>query len=296
MSVGRLILATLIFSAFAAVLAAAGLGNSRGIPNLGENSAQEARPVVKLVGENSAPEILAKSAVVIDYASGESLFEKEANLRHLPASLTKLLTALVALSNCLPEDFKTVSDIRTEGSTMGLSLGDEVSVQTLLYGLLINSGNDAAYALSAACAPATADFVVQMNEEAKSLGMTASNFTNPAGLDDLSQYTNARDLARLAKAAVTNPIIAKIVSTKSIVVNDKSGIKTYYLNNINKLIGEVNGVEGIKTGQTEGASGNLITKTTRGGNSIITVVLGSDDRFEDTKALIEWTYGNYKWE
>lgn len=294
MSVGRLILATLIFSAFVAVFAAAGFG-AREVSNSVKEEALEARPVVKFVGEDSGPEVLAKSAIVIDNASFENLFEKEANLRHLPASLTKLLTALTALENCMPQDVKTVAEIRAEGSTMGLSIGDEVSIETLLYGLLIASGNDAAYALSAACTPTGSDFIVQMNEMAKRLGMTASNFTNPAGLDDLSQYTNARDLARLAKAAVADPLIAKIVATKSIVVNDRSGNKTYYLHNINKLIGEVNGVEGIKTGQTEGASGNLITKTTRGGNSIITVVLGSDDRFEDTTALIEWTFTNYSW-
>lgn len=244
---------------------------------------------------SSPPEISAKSAVVIDSETGASLFEKNARARLLPASTTKLATALVALEICRAQQQVTVSMISNEPTQMGLVIGDIVTVETLLYGLLISSGNDAAYALASACSESFAQFVMQMNERAKKLGMENTHFANPAGFDDIIQYSTAFDLAKLAKAAVTDPLIAKIVATKSIVLNDISGNRTYYLSNVNKLIGEVQGVEGIKTGRTDGAQENLISKTTRDGKTIVAVVMGSKDRFSDSKKLIEWTFINYRW-
>lgn len=243
----------------------------------------------------SAPEISAKSAIVIDEASGVSLYEKDAATRLLPASTTKLLTALVVLESCLPDQLVSVISPNAEPSSMGLSAGDVLTVESLLYGLLIASGNDSAFTLADSCSESQNQFVVDMNQKTKKLGMANSHFANPAGFDDITQYTTARDLAKLAKAAVADPMIAKIVATKSIVVNDVTGIKTYYLSNVNKLIGQVDGTVGIKTGSTPGALENLVTKTTRNGHSIIAVVLGSKDRFDDSENLIEWSFANYQW-
>ena len=242
-----------------------------------------------------APEISAKSAIVIDEASGTSLYEKDATTRLLPASTTKLLTALLVLETCLPDQLVTVTLPNPEPSSMGLGAGDVLTVESLLYGLLIASGNDAAFALADSCSESQNQFVVDMNQKAKKLGMANSHFANPAGFDDITQYTTARDLAKLAKAAVADPMIAKIVATKSIVVNDVSGNKTYYLTNVNKLIGQLDGTVGIKTGNTPGAQENLVTKTVRSGHSIISVVLGSKDRFGDSEKLIEWAFANYQW-
>lgn len=241
------------------------------------------------------PPISAKSAIVVDRESGIALFEKDATMRLLPASTTKLLTALVALENCYPTQLITVNNEDREPATMGLVRGDMLTVESLLYGLLVASGNDAAFTLAEACSKSQDQFVVDMNLKAKKLGMSNSHFTNPAGFDDITQYTTARDLAKLARAAVADPLLAKIVATKSVVVNDVTGNRTYYLSNVNKLIGEVAGTDGIKTGQTNGAQENLVTKTTRGENSIIAVVLGSKDRFSDSKILIEWAFSNYQW-
>ena len=119
--------------------------------------------------------------------------------------------------------------------------------------------------------------------------------SNPAGYDNELQYTTASDLALLARVAVANPMIARIVKIKSTVVTDITGTRTYYLENVNKLLGVVPGVEGVKTGETDGALENLITKTTRNGNSILVSVLGSQDRFGDSKSLIEWAFQNYQW-
>lgn len=240
-------------------------------------------------------EITARSAVVIDEKTGISLFEKNPNLKHLPASTTKLMTALVALEICEPQEAVVVKQVEKSGTQMGLEVGDQITVENLLYGLLIASGNDAAYILAQNCAPTMDIFVEKMNQRAKELGMTNTRFINPAGFDDDLQYSTALDLAELARVATANPLIAKIVKTKSTVVTDITGIRTYYLENVNKLLEVVDGVNGVKTGQTEGALEIVITKTNRGANGIIVSVLGSKDRFGESQMLIEWAFNNHIW-
>lgn len=239
--------------------------------------------------------LTAHSAVVVDAKTGTVLFAKDADLKHLPASTTKLMTALVALEKCTPDKITTVGQVEKEGSKMGLAEGDQVTVENLLYGMLIPSGNDAAIALANACASSYTDFIIKMNDKAAELGMTNTHFVNPVGFDNDFQYSTALDLARLAKVAVTNPLISRIVDTKSTVVTDVTGKKTYYLENVNKLLGTVEGLVGIKTGETNGALEILISKTTRNGNSIIAVVLGSMHRFDESQQLIEWAFQNYYW-
>lgn len=241
------------------------------------------------------PEISAKSAIIIDAKTGVSLFEKNPNTRHLPASTTKLLTAIVAQERCDLAKVVKVERVVGEGTQMGLSEGDLVTVGNLLYGLLVASGNDAAFILAESCSDSYIHFVASMNQKAKELGMKNSHFVNPAGFDDPLQYSTARDLALLAKVAVANLQIAKIVATKSIVLADQLKNKTYYLENVNKLLGEVEGIEGVKTGQTEGSLEILLTKTTRRDHTIITAVLGSGDRFSESKRLIEWAFANNQW-
>lgn len=240
-------------------------------------------------------EITARSAVVIDEKTGISLFEKNPNLKHLPASTTKLMTALVALETCSPQETVVVNRLEKSGTLMGLEIGDRVTVENLLYGLLIASGNDAAYVLAENCAASLNSFTEKMNQKAKELQMANSRFMNPAGFDDNLQYSTALDLAELARVATANPLIAKIVKTKSTVVTDITGIKTYYMENVNKLLEIVDGVNGVKTGQTEGALEIVITKTNRGGNGIIVSVLGSHDRFGESQMLIEWAFNNHVW-
>src|SRR3990167_7989437 len=205
------------------------------------------------------------------------------------------MTALVALEKCSPDNIITVGPVNTNGTQMGLASGDQITVETLLYGMLMVSGNDAAYVLASSCADSYDEFIVLMNERVQTLEMANPHFDNPAGFDSDYNYSTAADLSKLAKDAVANPLISKIVATKTIVLTDVSGIKTYYLENINKLLGEVDGVEGVKTGHTEAAGEILLTKATRGGSTIIVVVLDSTDRFEDSKKLIEWAFANHNW-
>lgn len=250
---------------------------------------------VKIQNYQSPDQLTAQAATVIDNDTGVILLQKEPDLRHLPASTTKLMTALVALENCLPQTAVKVGFVQNEGSNMGLRSGDVLTVESLLYGLLVNSGNDAAYTLAYSCADSYQDFIMAMNKKAKDLGMVNTHFQNPAGFDDKYQYSTASDLTKLSRAAVADPLIAKIVKTKSIVVNDVTGTKTYYLENVNKLLGVVPGLEGVKTGKTDGSLENLVTYTRRDGHGIITVVLGSQNRFDESRNLIEWAFANHTW-
>lgn len=250
---------------------------------------------VKNDNSQQPPSLSARSVVVLDAKTGIILFEKDPKVKHFPASTTKLMTALVVLEKCSPENHVEVGPIVKEGTQMGLEKGDKVTVETLLSGMLIASGNDAAFTLAFACSDSYLAFVDSMNRKAKELGMTSTNFENPAGFDGKNQYSTAQDLAKLAKVAVSNPLISRIVSTKSAVLNDVSGTKAYYVENINELLGEVEGIEGVKTGQTSGSGEILISKTTRQKNTIIIALLSSTGRFEETKKLIEWTYTNYRW-
>lgn len=239
------------------------------------------------------PSISAKSAIIINAVTGTQIYEKDADTRHLPASTTKLMTGLVVAENCDINDSAAVVSLEKEGTQMGLKIGDVVTIETLLYGMLISSGNDAATLLATSCDRDYAQFISLMNEKAKELGMTNTHFVNPIGFDNSLQYSTARDLAKLAKVAIADPLISKIVAVKSTVKTDVTGSKTYYLENVNKLLGVVNGLDGVKTGQTEGSGEILISKVERGNVSVICVVLGSADRFEESKQLIEWAYQNY---
>ncbi|MBI3341493.1 D-alanyl-D-alanine carboxypeptidase [Candidatus Curtissbacteria bacterium] len=262
--------------------------------NIGQTAQLSPYPV-KVDNFQDAQQLTARAATVIDNKTGITLYEKNPTLKHLPASTTKLMTAIVALERCLPQTVITVGYVQPEGTKMGLAAGDKVTVETLLYGLLIPSGNDAAYVLAYSCSDSYEDFLAAMNRKAKELGMTDSHFANPAGFDDKFQYSTARDLTKLSRAAVANPLIAKIVKTRSVVVSDVNGTKAYYLENVNKLLGVVPGLEGVKTGQTEGSLENLVTYTNRSGKGVITVVLGSQDRFGESQSLIEWAYKNHSW-
>lgn len=299
--ISRYLVVILIVLAAAAILSLPKTGLNLIVPSIvasqanGPTIAPNTSYPVPKSGFVEAPLVSAISAIIVDNKTGISMYEKNPNIHHLPASTTKLMTALVALEKCSLGDIIQVNNVEGEGSQMGLQVGDKVTVENLLYGLLIPSGNDAAFVLAHNCGDSYDQFIAAMNRKAKDLSMANTHFVNPAGYDNELQYSTASDLSLLARVAVANPIIARIVKIKSTVVTDITGTKTYYLENVNKLLGVVPGTEGVKTGETDGALENLITKTTRGGNSILIAVLGSRDRFGDSKSLIEWAFQNYKW-
>ncbi len=238
------------------------------------------------------PSISAEGIYVVDLPSFTPILERNIHNAFFPASTAKIITALVAVDLYKPDEVVTVK--RTagsiEGQVMGLVAGEKITVENLLYGTLVHSGNDAAYAL--------ADhygfdaFVVLMNKKVQSLHMSDTHFTNPAGLDDFNEHTSPFDLALAGRALLQNPLLKKIVATKEITIADVDYQYFHQLTNVNKLLGEIQGVGGLKTGYTENAGENLVSFYKKNGHQYIVVILKSLDRFADTRTVISWIDAN----
>lgn len=265
--------------------------------NLENNSQPTPVPTPYVVRQFQTPpgNLTAKSVLVVDLTTDTILFEKNPNLKLPPASLTKLATALVTLQNCNSDQVITADTIKTKGSIMGLVEGEKITVENLLYGLLLPSGNDAALVLAKNCGNSSEDFLYSMNNLANSLGMENTHFTNPTGLETDYNYSTAVDLKKLAQAALENPVIAKIIKTEQRTASDVSGNLVHELENLNSLLGKVNGVLGVKTGRTSNNQENLITAVEREKVRILTVVLAGEDRFLETEKIIDWVFGSFVW-
>ncbi len=240
-------------------------------------------------------EITATGVVILDSASGVHMYKRNEDELLAPASTTKILTALVALDWYSLDDIITVKTVANDGQIMGLVPDEKITVENLLYGALIHSGNDAAWALAEGYPGGVEAFVAAMNAKAKALRLDKSSFTNPVGYDDPNQKMTPTDLARLGNIALGNPVIAKMVAIPQITVSDVTHTYFHPLKNVNQLLGKIPGVGGIKTGWTEEAGENLITVVERHGHRVIIVVLKSQDRFLDTSKLIDWVFTNIQW-
>lgn len=253
-------------------------------------------PLPILKGSASAPTFSAQSALAIDVDSRVVLFEKNADLTLLPASTTKIVTALVAL-DYFPTNFVIeVKKVKTEGQKMNLVEGEKITVGDLLYGLLIFSANDAAEVLAQNYPGGRESFIKAMNMKARELHLNNTFFNNPSGLDTDSHLTTARDLTRVAIFAMENPFFRKTVGTKEITVKSTDERFSHKLVNLNELVGKVDGVLGVKTGWTENARENLVTYLERDSKKIMIVVLASQDRFGESTKLIDWIIENYEWQ
>lgn len=250
---------------------------------------------VNITGAYPGPDVTATGIVVLDIDSDVYLYKRNADELLSPASTTKILTALVSLDSYNLDDVVTVKTVMNDGSVIGLVPGERMTVENLLFGALIQSGNDAAYALAEHYPGGVDKFVEAMNKKAKELHLDHSTFTNPVGYDDPNHKMTPTDLSRLGEVALENNVIAKMVAIPQITISDVT--HTYYhpLKNVNELLGKIPGVAGIKTGWTEEAGENLMTLMDRDGHRIIIVVLKSQDRFGDTEKLINWVFGNYQW-
>lgn len=235
------------------------------------------------------PAVSAQSFIALDKASQVPLFSKNKDFLFSMASTTKIMTALVALDHYKLDDVLTVRRDGVEGAKVGMRMGQQFRFQDVLYGMLLPSGNDAAYAI-ADNYPGGADvFVLKMNEKARSYNLFKTHFVDPAGLED-ADYTTASDLARLASIAMDNPIFKEVVGTKRTTIQSLAGT-TYPIENLNRLLG-FDHVEGVKTGFTETAGQVLVTSRTVDNHTIITVVMKSEDRFSDTQQLLSLLSGN----
>lgn len=244
----------------------------------------------------SPPNLTAESAILIDVPSAVILYQKNPQEELHPASITKMMTALVSLDHFRLNEIVTVSLYEKEGAQMGLSTGDKVSINSLLLGLLINSGNDAASVLANYYPGGTQSFIEEMNRKAVILNLTGTHFNNVTGFSELGHYTTAVDLARLAAYGLKNPLFANIVGTKTSIVYDTTFKKGYVLENVNKLLGVLPGINGVKTGWTEEAGECLVASWDGNGRKLISVILGSKDRFTDTKNILEWGMTNTIWQ
>ncbi len=257
----------------------------------------QAYPALK-TNATAIPATTAQSVIIMDVSSGVVMFSKNPATRMLPASTTKLMTALVALDNCSLDKVITVKklNITDEDSLMGLVENEMITVKNLSYGLLIPSGNDAAITLSENCSSSPEQFIYSMNQKAKDLGLKNTHFSNVIGLEQDNHYSSAQDLAFLATVFIRNPVLSKIVATKEIIVSDVEGQHWHTLKNINLLLGNVWGVTGVKTGYTENAGECLITLVERNGRKVLVVVLKSQDRFPETEKLIDWIFNSFSWQ
>ena len=246
---------------------------------------------------NDEPKINSRSAVVIDRKSKNIIYGKNENVKKAMASTTKIMTAMVVIQNTNLNNTVEISKkaAGTGGSRLGLKAGDKITVKDLLYGLLLRSGNDCAVALAEYVAGSVQEFSNLMNQNAQMLGLNNTHFVTPHGLDEEEHYTTAYELAILADYALNNELFAQIVNKKSYTININKNSKT--LNNTNELLGNLNGVYGVKTGFTNGAGRCLVTSIKRGNLDVICVVLGADtkkDRTRDSAKLIEYTFNKYE--
>ena len=242
-------------------------------------------------------DIQVPAAVVIDFDTGRVLYDKNGDEKRKMASLTKIMTSILLVENCDMEEQIEVPKKAAQigGSTVGLKAGDIVTAKSLLYGMLLPSGNDCAYTVAIHLGGTIENFAKMMNDKAKVLGLTSTNFVNPHGLDNENHYTTAKEMAYLTRYALKNPYIDEAVKTKSITINFGSFTKT--LNNTNSLLRTYEKADGVKTGFTNGAERCLVSSATDNDRRYICVVLGATTtkiRFNTSKLLLEETFKKYK--
>ncbi len=243
-----------------------------------------------------ANDISAKSAVLIEAQSGAVAYGKNQDLRLPMASTTKIMTALVVLEKAELDEIITVTPEMTgiEGSSIYLRAGEELTVEELLYALLLESANDAAVALAMTVGETVEGFAQMMNEKSREIGLTDTHFTNPHGLDSDEHYTTAYELGLISACAMKNPSFERIVSTykKTIPLNNGEGARV--LVNHNRLLRSYDGAIGIKTGFTKKCGRCLVSSATRDGVTLICVTLNAPNDWQDHKNMLDYGFSRYE--
>ncbi len=251
------------------------------------------------VTENSEPKITSTAAILMEQDTKRVLYGKNYRNKVKIASTTKILTAIVAIENKDLEDMVIISKkaAGTGGSTVGLKAGSEVSLKSLMYGMLLKSGNDCAVAIAEYVGGDVEKFADMMNKKAYEIGAKDTYCTNPHGLDSDKNYSTAYDLALITSYAKTNETLSKMLGTESITV--PWGTTSKYLSNTNRLLFTYEYCDGGKTGFTNGANRCLVATAKKDDLKVIAVVLGAvttDIRFSETKELLKYGIDNYKME
>lgn len=243
-----------------------------------------------------ALEISGKSGILIERQTGRVLFEKNADARQGMASTTKIMTAIVALEHGNLQSIATVSSsaANTEGSSLYLKPLEKMTVENLLYGLMLSSGNDASVVLGEHISGSVYAFCELMNKKAKNLGLENTSFENPNGLNSEKHYSTARDMANLTRYALNNDKFREIVSSKNKVIKSQSGENDRYIKNHNKLLWNYEGATGVKTGFTKKDGRCLVSSASRGGIDLICVTLNAPNDWSDHAKMLDYGFKNLK--
>jgi serine-type D-Ala-D-Ala carboxypeptidase (penicillin-binding protein 5/6) len=242
------------------------------------------------------PVVSAKNIFILDRNSEVVLYEKDSDTEIYPASTTKMMTGIIAYEHYPLDQVITVTKAYPEGSNIHLQPGESITVADLIYALLVPSANDAAEILADAYPGGRVNFIAAMNAKAADLNLSHTKFLNPTGLDEEGHYSSASDLARIANYLLQKPFLAKAVATENAVIASTSSAGFHSLSNVNRLLGNVSGVLGVKTGFTDKAGESLVTLISRDGHEVIISLLGSSDRFADTKTIIDWVFSSFTWQ
>lgn len=249
--------------------------------------------------EDPFPSIEGESAIVMDVLTGRVLYEKNPHAIMEPASTTKIMTAILALEKGKLSDTVVASrePLLAEGTRIYLEEGEKLSLEQILYGMMLNSGNDAAIAVAEHISGSVPAFVEMMNKKAREIGAYNTNFVNPSGLTDEGHVTTAYDLALISRYAMTHlPEFRKIVSTKTTTIPWQGQEWDRELINLNKMLWNYDGADGIKTGYTSRSGYTIVASATRDGWQLIAVVLKSNSQavFKDSSALLDYVFENYE--
>ncbi|MBT2760772.1 D-alanyl-D-alanine carboxypeptidase family protein [Paenibacillus sp. ISL-20] len=237
----------------------------------------------------------AQAAALIDVTSGRVLYSKNGDERLRIASLTKIMTAIVAIEHGKLDDRVKISKnaFAKEGSSLFLKLGEEMTLENLLYGLMLRSGNDAATAIAEHVGGTEEGFVLLMNEKAAGLGLTNSHFMNPHGLDHDEHYSSANDVAKLTAYALKNPIFSEIVKTPTKKAPNPNEAWDYKWDNKNKMLRFYEGADGVKTGYTKKAFRCLVSSATRNGQQIAAVTLNDGNDWNDHSKMLDYGFAHF---
>ncbi|HHW43269.1 MAG TPA: D-alanyl-D-alanine carboxypeptidase [Desulfotomaculum sp.] len=251
----------------------------------------------------SPPQTTGEAVLLMDLRNGQVLYEKEGHRPMYPASTTKMLTAIIALEKSRLDEMVTVPREATlvDGSAIGLQEGEKLTMEDLLYALLLPSANDAAVTIACHIAGSVPAFADLMNEKAREIGARESHFVNSSGLHDPQHYVTAYDLALIARYAMNNPTFRTIVSTsmreiKRPLADRSKGVPQEHLWNINRLLHRYEGVTGVKTGYTSEAGSCLVGSAARNGRELLAVVLHSQGMavYNDAAALLDYGFSGFK--
>ena len=253
-------------------------------------------PICADEANSKSPSLSAKSALLMEAESGAVVLEKNAHTRLPMASTTKIMTALVALELASPDTVISVDKraIGTEGSSIYLCEGEKLTLEELLYALMLESANDAAVAIAIGVCGSEEAFVDAMNRRATAIGLSGTHFANPHGLDAEAHYTTAYELAIIARTALENPLLKAIVSTRKTTISHQDTDGVRLLVNHNKMLRQYDGCIGVKTGYTQKSGRCLVSAAERDGVVMIAVTIDSPDDWNDHTKLLDYGFANYR--